>query len=269
MMLAGVRIARMVSSRLTSKLPGHFGIDSGEAAAIEALLFYALVLAFTLTALTIVHVPLTIFTLLGGAVAIGVGFGSQNLINNFLSGLILLFERPIRVGDLVQVDIYQGHVVRIGMRCTRLRTLDNTEVTLPNSQLLEKPVVNSTLGDTRVRATMNIGVGYGSDCRLVHQLLMQILSASNGILKSPAPQVHFVDFGDNALVFRLYYHIDLRADSSKLDTESEMRFSIEQILRENQIVIPFPQRTLSFDPGNSLRVQILEPVPESVPLTPT
>lgn len=257
LMLLGVRISRFLSSRISKRVSGHFGVGPGEAEAVKMLLFYALVVLCTLVALHVVHVPLTIFTLFGGAIAIGVGFGSQNLINNFISGLILLFERPVRVGDLIQVDAVQGSVIKIGPRSTRLRTADNLEIIIPNSQLLEKAVSNSTLGDSRARFSISVGVAYGSDVRQVEDLLYRACTEVEGVLGVPEPLVSFADFGDSALQFKLFYFVDL-AGRARIEIESELRFAIERLFREAKIEVPFPQRAVSISSQNPLAIQVVK-----------
>ena len=129
---------------------------------IESLSFYALLVAFGLAALKYANVPLTVFTFLGGAIAIGVGFGSQNILNNFISGLILLAERPIKVGDLIQLGETYGNVTKIGARSTQIRTGENLDIIVPNSKFLENDVTNLTRRDDRLRTSISVGVAYGS-----------------------------------------------------------------------------------------------------------
>ncbi len=254
----GIRISRMLSRAIIERWTSRFNIKQGEAEAYRVLLFYALVVICALIALHLLHVPLGIFTLFGGAVAIGVGFGSQNLINNFISGLILLFERPIRVGDLIAIDGREGYVTQIGPRSTRIRTFDHTVVILPNSQLLERAVVNSVLGDPRTRFSMQIGFAYGSDLALTQKVLLEALTSTAGILEDPAPNVHLQDFADNAVVFRLYYYINLEDARSRFEIESDVRFAVAHLAARHQLHIPFPQRTLSTAANGPLEVRVIK-----------
>ncbi len=161
LLLIGILLSRWSSRRVGALLTRHFGLDRGAAAAVQGLTFYVLLVLVFLVALQTANIPLTAFTVFGGALAIGVGFGSQNVVNNFLSGLILMIERPIKVGDIVDVDGTYGRVERIGARSTRIRTFDNTHIIIPNSAFLEKNVVNWTLSDNVVRTWVDVGVAYG------------------------------------------------------------------------------------------------------------
>ncbi|HQH26523.1 MAG TPA: mechanosensitive ion channel, partial [Oligoflexia bacterium] len=240
----GFKLSRMLSRKFALRVLPRLGINAGEAAAFEALVFYALVVFFVLFSLQVVHVPLTVFTLLGGAVAIGVGFGSQNIMNNFISGLILLVERPIRAGDLVEVDTYQGRVEKIGARSTRIITFNNIDLVVPNSLLLEKTVVNWTLSDEMARSRISVGAAYGSAPEQVKELLLEAVLEQPDVLREPAPFAVFAEFGDSALIFNVYFWLSLRAARTRPAVESDIRCRILELFRQNGIEIPFPQRTV-------------------------
>ncbi|TNF87844.1 MAG: mechanosensitive ion channel, partial [Gammaproteobacteria bacterium] len=167
--------------------------------------FYILGIALLVfTALDLLNVPLTAFAFVSGAIAIGVGFGAQNIINNFISGWILMWERPIRIGDFLEVSDTRGRVEAINTRSTRIRRVDGVHLLIPNSQLLENTVVNWTLVDQRTRTIVRVGVSYGSPVKKVAELIEQAATEQEGILDDPAPLVIFEDFGDSALIFDLY-----------------------------------------------------------------
>ena len=157
-----------------------------------------------LATLNWLRIPLTAFAFLGGAIAIGVGFGAQTQMNNFISGLILLAEQRIKVGDLIDVDGHLGRVVNLGTRCSRVRKFDGVDVLVPNSYLLEKNVVNWTLSDSHHRYDFVVGVAYGTPTELVMSTLTSALEAQSDVLKEPAAVVAFEAFGDNALTFHIY-----------------------------------------------------------------
>jgi len=253
----GFTLARLVTRVLGALVLRRIAVQPGIAAAIQSLVFYALVVVFFVIAMRTVNIPLTIFTLAGGALAIGVGFGSQNIVNNFISGLVLLTERPIKMGDIVEIDGMQGHVEQIGARSTRVRTFDNVHIIVPNSAFLEKNVVNWTLSDDVVRAKVDVGVSYGSPPREVDRLISRAIQEHGQILESPEPMVLFHEFGDNALVFRAYFWLRVQRPIAKIRIESDVRYRIEHLLRDAGIVIAFPQRDVHLDTSSPLDVRVL------------
>ena len=210
--------------------------------------FYIIAIALlAFTALDLLNVPLTAFAFVSGAVAIGVGFGAQNIINNFISGWILMWERPIRIGDFLEVGETRGTVEAINTRSTRIRRVDGVHLLIPNSQLLENTVVNWTLVDRRARTTVRVGVAYGSPVRRVAELVEQAATEHESVLADPAPLVVFEDFGDNALIFDVYFWILANADRDLRVIRSDIRCRIEAMFREADITIAFPQRDVHID----------------------
>ncbi|TWT50429.1 Mechanosensitive channel MscK precursor [Rubripirellula amarantea] len=243
MLFFGFLLARWLSHWVGGRLP-KWGVDEAAADAIESLSFYALLITLGLTALRYANVPLTVFTFLGGAIAIGIGFGSQNILNNFISGLILLAERPIKVGDLIKIGDTHGNVTKIGARSTQIRTGDNQDIIVPNSSFLENEVTNLTRRDDRQRTSITIGVAYGSDLDAVLRLLARAASEQSGVLERPKPMVWFNDFGDNSLVFQVHFWVQAKNLSQMRMIETGVRLKIDAMFREAEIVIAFPQRDL-------------------------
>lgn len=248
------RLSRIVGARLLPRLRLH----EGAAHALQSLLFYLLVITAALFALRVVSVPLTAFTILGGALAIGVGFGSQNVVNNFISGLILLAERPVRPGDLIQIGEIYGTVAHIGPRSTRVQTGENVEIIVPNSSFLEQNVVNWTLSSTKVRVSVAVGVVYGSPTREVRELLRRAVAEHGRILNAPEPLVLFTSFGDSSLEFEVHFWIHMRSLMDRRLVESDVRFRIDSLCREAGIVIAFPQRDVHLDSSRPLEVRLLD-----------
>jgi potassium efflux system protein len=253
----GYFISRAVSRGLSRALSARVSLEPGAASAAETLAFYGLFITFGLISLELVNFPLTVFTIAGGAVAIGVGFGSQNVMNNFISGLILLFERPIRAGDLVSVEGTHGIVEHIGARSTRIRAPDNTHMIVPNSLLVENSLVNFTLSDDVLRTTVSVGVAYGSPVREVERLLKQATGEHPAILQTPPPRIMFADFGDNALGFQALFWIRARTILERRQVESDLRYRIDDLFRETGIVIAFPQRDVHLDTLKPLDVRLV------------
>jgi potassium-dependent mechanosensitive channel len=227
-------------------------------AATEKIINYIVILLIVLFALRVVNMPLTLFTFLGGAVAIGVGFGAQNLINNFISGFIVMAEQPIKIGDLIEIEGMFAMVEEIGARCTRIRTGGNVQILVPNSSFLEKNIINWTLSDKEVRAQVTVGVIYGSPVREVERLMLQVAEEHNKVRKSPKPFVLFNDFGDNALIFDLYFWISMNRIMDRRIIESDIRFHIDELFRKAGIVIAFPQRDVHLDTQKPLEFRIVK-----------
>jgi potassium-dependent mechanosensitive channel len=227
-------------------------------AAVEKIINYIVVFLIILLALRVVNMPLTLFTFLGGAVAIGVGFGAQNLINNFISGFIVMAEQPIKIGDLVEIEGMFAMVEEIGARCTRIRTGGNVQILVPNSSFLEKNIINWTLSDKEVRAQVTVGVIYGSPVREVERLMLQVAGEHTRVRKVPKPFVLFNDFGDNALIFDLYFWISMNRIMDRRIIESDIRFHIDKLFREAEIVIAFPQRDVHLDTQKPLEFRFVK-----------
>ena len=226
------------------------------AAAVEKIINYFTVFLIVLFALRVVNIPLTLFTFLGGAVAIGVGFGAQNLINNFISGFIIMAERPISIGSLIEVDGILGIVEEIGARSTRIRTGENIHILVPNSSFLEKNITNWTLSDHEIRTKVVTGVVYGSPVIEVEELLLKAAKENDRVRKNPEPFVIFADFGDNALIFEVHFWISIRRVIERRIIESSMRFRIDALFRNAGIVIAFPQRDVHVDAQKPLEVRL-------------
>lgn len=253
----GLLSSGFLSQKLGRRLLPRLGMTTGAAAAFESLSFYLFVALFTLGALRIINIPLTIFTLAGGAIAIGVGFGSQNILNNFISGLILLAEQPIRVGDMVELDGTLGQVEHIGARSTRVRSNLNTHIVVPNSQFLERTVVNWTLSDDDIRTSVDVGVAYGSPTRDVARLLRQAVEEHERVLAKPEPVVLFAGFGDSALLFEVRFCIRVRSLADPRVVESDIRYRIDSLFRAAGIAMAFPQRDVHIGAAGPLSVRLV------------
>ena len=181
-------------------------VDRGAADAITKLLHYSLIFIGFLLSVSLIGFDLQSFVVLGGALGIGIGFGLQNIVNNFVSGLILLFERPVRTGDWISVGSTEGYVKKISIRSTEIQTFDRAEVIVPNSDLISQQVTNFMLHDTRGRIKISVGVAYGSDVYQVRDLLLKACSDHPLVItdgSSPAPKVLFRTFGESSLDFEL------------------------------------------------------------------
>lgn len=219
--------------------------------------FFTILILVFITALGLLGIPLTAFAFATGALAIGIGFGAQNIINNFISGWILMAERPIRIDDFIEIDTWQGTVESVGNRSTRIRRTDGVHLLVPNSQLLERTVVNWTLVDQLIRTTVRVGVEYGSPVRRVSELIMEAVTKQAQVRTSPSPSVVFEDFGDNSLVFDTHFWCDVTGEKLLREIRSDIRFRICELFEANNIIVAFPQRDVHLDTKNALEIRVL------------
>jgi len=255
-LVVGILIGRRLAAAIGRRLQKSARLNRSTAYLLQRLIFYLLVVVITLVALPIAGIPVTIFTVMGGAVAIGVGFGAQNLFNNLISGIIIMIEQPIRVGDIVEVHGGQGRVEEISNRCVRVRRSDGIDVLIPNSFFLEQPVVNWTHSDSDIRGEVAVGVAYGSPTEQVRDLIMQAANEHKEIREDPPPVVLYEQFGDNSLNFRLLFWTPVSRPMDLRRIRSDLHYRIDNLFREANITIAFPQRDLHLDTLKPLEVKL-------------
>ncbi|MFC0524465.1 mechanosensitive ion channel family protein [Pontibacillus salicampi] len=241
-----LRISKILRSYVFPSIYNRYDLDRGVQFTFDKIFHYAIILLGVFISLSTIGIKLSALTVFAGIVGVGIGFGLQNIASNFISGIILLFERPIKVGDRVLVDDIIGDVERINMRATVIRTLDNERIIVPNSYFLEEKVINRSYGDRVMRLVLPVGVAYGSDVHKVREVLLQVAIDEQQrapiILSDPEPYVNFVGFGSSSLDFELFVWI---AEPEKvIVTKSQLNFQIYDKLNEHHIEIPFPQRDL-------------------------
>jgi small-conductance mechanosensitive channel len=236
-------LSRVFQRWLDQRFLPTTSIDPGLKNSIHTSVGYIGIILAAILALGYAGIDLGNVALVAGALSVGIGFGLQSIVNNFVSGLILLAERPIRAGDWIQVGTDEGTVKKISVRATEIETFDRASVIIPNSSLISGVVKNWYLRDNSGRTMVTVGVGYGSDPEQVKAILADVADRHELVLKFPAPIVTFSDFGDSALVFNLYVY--LASISSGLTVRSDLRFAILKRLREAGIEIPYPQRDIN------------------------
>ena len=252
LLVAGIIVTRWIVKLITNSLTSH-KTDPNVIHLLQRILYIIAITILVVTILDFINVPITAFAFLSGAIAIGFGFGAQNIINNFISGWILMWERPIRIGDFLEVEDAKGVVEEINTRSTRIRRVDGVHLLIPNSKLLENTVVNWTLIDKLVRTSVKVGVAYGSSAKTVAALIMQAAEEQKEVLKDPKPLVTFEDFGDNSLLFEVTYWIQSNVEGGLRVTRSNIRFRLDELFEEHEIVIAFPQRDVHLDGSITLR----------------
>ena len=251
-LIGGLLVARIMERLVAGRLDrADVGPDMMQL--VRRLLFYGLVAMVILAVLGILGIPLTAFAFVSGAIAIGVGFGAQNIVNNFISGWILMGERPIRIGDYIEIGDVRGRVEAINNRSTRIRRTDGVHLLVPNSALLETTVVNWTLLDDRFRSSVRVGVTYGTPARRVHDLMLEVCEQHPAVLAEPAAEVFFQEFGDSALIFEAYFWLRASSERGRRRVRSDIRFAIDERFAEHGIVIAFPQRDVHVDGSLVLR----------------
>ncbi|HBI84077.1 MAG TPA: hypothetical protein DDY24_10175 [Alcaligenaceae bacterium] len=218
-----------------------------------------LLAGFTLivTAFNLVEIPLSIFAFFGGALAIGVGFGTQNILKNLISGVILLIEKPIRLGDLVEIDGVTGVVTSIGIRFSTIHGAQGTDTLIPNSSLVEHKLVNWTYSTPDVRKEIKVTVAYNSDVETVRSILQEVCTTHPAIIGTPSPLVTLDDFGDNGLVFTVQCWMRIQSGLVIAQVLSELRVKILAAFKQAGIDLPFPQRVVQFDTSQPLEVNLM------------
>ncbi len=252
---ASFAVSRFVRFVLAEDVYPHLRLGRGLPYAVSSLVHYLILFVGFLFAVAASGVDLSRFALLAGAFGVGIGFGLQNVVNNFVSGLILLFERPIKVGDTVQLAQVNGEVRHIGIRSSTVRTFDGAEVIVPNSEFVSSAVTNWTLSDRTRRIDLPIGVAYGSDPERVLALLRAVANAHPLVSEHPAPLALFTGFGDSALNFELRVwtdHFDQWAT-----TRSELGIAVHRALGEAGIDVPFPQRDIRLSGDAPVAVRVV------------
>ncbi|TVP62722.1 MAG: mechanosensitive ion channel protein MscS [Nodularia sp. (in: Bacteria)] len=250
LLLLGLMIlAGAATNLLRTRILQFTGIDRGAQEAVAVITKYTIIIVGAIVLLQIWGLDLSSLTILASALGVGIGFGFQDIAKNFGSGVILLFERPIQVGDFVQVGEVEGTVERIGGRSTLLRTLDQISIIVPNSRFLEDKVINWSYKNPVSRLRIPVGVAYGSDINAVKKALLEAAQEQTAILPIPTPTIFFVGFGDSSLKFVLL--VWTANPSQQYLVKSNLYFRIEELFRKYHIKIPFPQRDLHIRSGNS------------------
>lgn len=250
-------LCSMLSRRLERLMVTRFAVDQQLASVTRRWIMIAVSVVLIVLVLNLARIPLTVFAFMGGALAIGVGFGTQTIIKNVISGIIILFERKIRVGDIVAIGGTTGHVTAVDLRASTVRSFDGVEALVPNSSFLENQVVNWTYSNSQIRREIRIGIAYGSPVHEAADIIAGCAEDHGHVLKDPPPAVFFEDFGDNALIMALVFWVELNASLPGRRIDSDLRFAIEKRLRTAGIDIPFPQRDIRLNVSDALPVRVV------------
>ena len=256
--IIGLSIAKRLSHLIANRIGKVAKLTANTVHTIQRLTFYFIDIIVILIALPIAGIPITIFAVMGSAFAIGIGFGAQNLFRNLISGFIIMFEKPIRIGDIVEIGDVEGQVKDIANRTILVKRSDGVDLVVPNHYFIDEIVVNWTREDGAVRATLTVGVAYGSPVEQVRDILLGVANANTKVLKEPRPpEVLFADFGDNALGFELHFWSNIVRPMDRKRVMSDLRFEITRLFDEAGIVISFPQRDIHLDTLKPLEVKMV------------
>ena len=236
-------ISKRIKNWLIYKVLSKSTLDLGTRSAIGTMVRYVIILIGLMVIIQSVGINLSALTILAGALGVGIGFGLQNVTHNFISGIIILFERPIKVGDRIEVGGISGDVVNISMRATTVVTNDNISVIVPNSEFISSQVINWSHNDRNVRFNIKVGVSYKEDPQKVKDILLSVAEDNLSVLENPVPDVIFDEFGDSSLNFILRVWTTKLIQKPQI-LKSQLYFEIFKRFRDKGIEIPFPQRDL-------------------------
>ena len=254
--LIALQLMLFFSVRIERLMVRRFAVEEEKAKMMRRWINAFGVVIVLMIALNMARIPLAVFAFAGGALAIGIGFGMQTLIKNLISGVIVLLERRVRVGDVIEVEGVTGMVTAVDIRSSTVRGGDGIESMIPNALLLEKRVTNWTLTNRNLRRVIKIGVVHGSPVRTVAQILEACASRHGLVLKDPAPIAMFEDFSESALAFALYFWVTLGPKSDPAQIMSDLRFMIDKELREAGIVIALQRREIRIDTAHPMKLEV-------------
>jgi small-conductance mechanosensitive channel len=245
----GFRLSQFFSRFVLKPTFQRYHLDSGVQYTFIRISHYLIIIIAALLSVANIGIDLSALTVFVSILGVGIGFGLQNIASNFISGIILLFERPFKVGDVVKVADILCVVEEIKMRATVVTTYDNERIIIPNSQFVENQIVNWSYGDERMRVVVPIGVAYGSNVKLLEELLLKAAYEQDVVLADPQPNVDFLAFGASSLDFRLVVWVP--SPNDRLRTLSNLNYRINELFQEYGLEIPFQQQDLhlrSIDP---------------------
>jgi small-conductance mechanosensitive channel len=241
-------VARKFKQFLVNKILVRSNLDSGVSQSIGTIVRYLIIILGLVIIFQSAGLNLSAIGVLAGALGVGIGFGLQNIFNNFISGLIILFERPIKIGDRVDVGGISGDVIKIEARATTVLTNDNIAIIIPNSEFISSRVTNWSYTDRMVRFHIPVGVAYKEDPENIKAILLEVAKTNENVLQSPAPDVIFSEFGDSSLNFELWVWTIKLINRPKI-LQSQLNYQIYRKFKERGVEIPFPQRDLHIRSG--------------------
>ena len=247
-----IYVTAQIKRLLIYRILPRYNLDKSISMSIATLTRYALIVLGLIIIVQAAGIDLSTLSILIGALGIGIGLGLQNITNNFISGLIILFERPVKVGDRVEVGKVTGNIVKISARATTIVTNDNISIIVPNSDLINKEVINWSLNDHTIRCNFPVNVSYREDPQRIRQLLLEVAHNTKGVLESPPSDVLLESFEDSAMRFNLRVWTSEFTDRPGV-LQSHLNYAIARKFKEHNVEIPFPQRDLHLRSGFDIR----------------
>lgn len=241
-------LAKKTRQLLVNKILKRANLEDGISQSIGTIVRYAIIVLGLIIIFQSAGLDLSALGVVAGALGVGIGFGLQNITNNFISGIIILFERPIKIGDRVEVGEIAGDVVRIAARATTVITNDNISIIIPNSEFISSKVINWSHNNRMIRFRIPVGVSYKEDPERIRQLLLEVTVQHEGVLKSPSPSIIFQEFGDSSLNFEMWVWTIKYTNRPEV-LKSDLYYSTFRKFKEEGIEIPFPQRDLHLRSG--------------------
>ncbi len=240
------------------KLSRRWGISSDGIVLLDKFCLIVELLISSILILKILHIPITELTVFGSAVAIGIGFAAKNILNNTVSGFVILLEQAIQVGDVIQLGDKIGTIRAIGIRSTIIHTAENIDVILPNSNILDSEVINWTMQNNQILTHIEVGIAYNTDVHCATDVMLSSVNKLQFVLAEPKPFVLFSDFGDGILNFQIYFAIEISNRLDRLKKESQVRYQLFDDFKKAGIAIAFPQTDTHLDTSKPLDLRILK-----------
>ncbi|NVK85113.1 MAG: mechanosensitive ion channel family protein [Cytophagia bacterium] len=239
---------RKLKPVFVNQVLSKYSDDIGVSQSIGTIVQYVFIIVGAFFIIQTSGISLGSLNVLAGALGVGIGFGLQNIANNFISGLIILFERPIKVGDRIEVGSVQGDVTKVSARATTVNTNDNISIIVPNSEFISQRVINWSHNDRSIRFHVPVGVSYNEDPAEIKKILLDVAEKNPEVLKRPAPEVLFVEYGDSSLNFDLMIWTSTYINRP-IVLRSQLYYEIFERFKEHGVEIPFPQRDLHLRSG--------------------
>jgi small-conductance mechanosensitive channel len=244
LIFSGAFLLKWLFKKYLSRLENHGRLDGGKSYAIYSVVTYLIFIIAIISSIDALGFKVTVLLASSSAILLGLGLGVQDLFKDMVAGFIILFERTVTAGDIVEITGIVGEVKEVGLRTTSLLTREGIVLIVPNSKLTNDNVVNWSQNNRVTRFRVDVGVAYGSDTRKVEKLLLEAAKENKDVISKPEPMVFFQNFGDSSLDFSLFF---FSRNLFRIErTKSDLRFVIDQKFRENNVAIPFPQRDVWF-----------------------
>lgn len=248
LLIVGILISKLLKHLIGKRIAKSLKVSRHQAITIQKVIYYICIVVSIYIALSALDIPLSTITFLVGGIGIGVGLGLQHYFNNVWSGIVLLIEKPFKMGDVVEVKGIIGRIWDINFRSFRIHTEENIDIIMPNSVVLEEGLINWTKDDQKVLSSVRIGIGYESDIDFATQIMIGAASGVPGVIADPSPFVLFREHGNSSLIFEVFFNVKITNKLERWQFESQVNYALNRALRKNNIEIPFPKLDIAIKP---------------------